>query len=572
MRKTLLATFAVAVLGLGQATPEDTFVFLMAEEPDPLEPTQIFDSEGQYLVENVYESLVGFDQNGEVIPRLATSWERSPDGLRYTFTLREGVPFHTGNTMRCEDAEYSFRRLLVTNDGSSGAFMLSELLLGFPSWDDEEGLTETTPYTAITDAVRCDEAGRLEFNLLERSPSFLERLTNAYVFDMAFAVEDGEWSGTEADWRDWIATYVGDSVLSETSAGTNAYRLLSIDPSRAVFTAFGDYWGGAPALQNVIVQIVPDANSRGLAIRNGDADAAEVSPELVPQLRGAPGVELLSVPSKRTWMLVFNQQVAEAGVGSGEFDGNGIPPDFFSDRHVRRGFAAAFDAQRIVDEAVPGTLVTMALPSFLGGDDPSIGAVPFDLELAERELRRAWEGQVWEQGFALELWYYPATGANDVSAEKAAQVLKEGLEALNPKFRVTLVPYNGDDYYEQVLDAGSAPIFMDNWIGDYPTLDWYLDTIYHTERPGYYGSVGWTAENEANAAIDDLLDRARSELEPEVRSELYREAGRIAAENALLIMIPEPTETFAYREELEGFAESFNLYHYGYVQWQDLAK
>src|SRR5690606_25835873 len=62
--------------------------------------------------ELVYNTLVRLDENMQVAPELAASWEISPDGMQYTFHLVEGVKFHDGNTMTSADVKASYERIL----------------------------------------------------------------------------------------------------------------------------------------------------------------------------------------------------------------------------------------------------------------------------------------------------------------------------------------------------------------------------------------------------------------------------------------------------------------------------
>jgi peptide/nickel transport system substrate-binding protein len=551
--------------------PSKSFVYMLNEAPAALEPTQVNDTEGQIIAENIYEGLVRFDTKGQIEPRLATEWSTSADGLTYTFSLRPNVKFHTGRIFECRDAEYALQRALISNDGNSLAFALSELTLGFKFWSDDEKLKTTTPYSSIRRAVACNSSGQLEVRLLKPSANLLERLTNFFIFDHRFAVDNQQWSGTEPDWRNWIEKNLDESALAKTSVGTNAYRTVSLEPDRIVLTAFDDYWGGAPRFKNVIVQVVTDENSRALAIKNGDADLVELSAEQVMQLKGAPGIKLLSVPDSRTRLLVFAHDIAKPSLGSGQLDGKGIPANFFSDRNVRRGFAAAFDHKRLVDEVLSGQgqVIRKSAPASLGGIDTAVPAMSYDPALAERELRQAWGGQVWQNGFQLELWYDTGGNRNQSLAEKAAETLKLGVEALNPKFKIRLRSHTGDDYFEKTLDNRLAPILIDEYLGGWFSLEAWMDGLNHSKR-GYYASIGWDASKAPFKRIDALLDQAQAAKESVAQRALYQQAARVIAEEALYILIPEPNFTLAERDSLRGLEENFNGYQLGFIEWSRL--
>src|SRR5690606_33586877 len=111
----LLLALVVAGFAFGQA-PADTFVHQTIGSPVTLDPARGYDSASGTIIDNVYERLYTYNEPAidEFVPGLATSYEVSEDGTTYTFSLREGVQFHSGNTMTCKDVEYSWERLFVT--------------------------------------------------------------------------------------------------------------------------------------------------------------------------------------------------------------------------------------------------------------------------------------------------------------------------------------------------------------------------------------------------------------------------------------------------------------------------
>jgi peptide/nickel transport system substrate-binding protein len=112
---TLLALLA----GSAQAqTPKDTVV--MAKQIDDiisLDPAEAFEFSGVEVGANVYDKLIGVDvANGnKLVGELAESWTVSPDNLVYTFKLRPGVKFHSGNPLTATDVVYSFQRAVTLN-------------------------------------------------------------------------------------------------------------------------------------------------------------------------------------------------------------------------------------------------------------------------------------------------------------------------------------------------------------------------------------------------------------------------------------------------------------------------
>ena len=87
----------------------------MPSEPDNLDPYLSAASDTDAVMNNVFEGLMRFDENGEILPQLATSYTISDDSLTYTFDIRTDVTFHNGDPMTIEDVLYSYKTLAGLN-------------------------------------------------------------------------------------------------------------------------------------------------------------------------------------------------------------------------------------------------------------------------------------------------------------------------------------------------------------------------------------------------------------------------------------------------------------------------
>ena len=114
-----LALAALVACGSALAvTP--TSVFVMAMQIDDivsLDPAEVFEFSGAEYSGNVYDRLVYFDpaDPSVILPGIAQSWEVSEDGRSFSFSIREGVSFHSGNPLTAFDAAYSLRRVIALN-------------------------------------------------------------------------------------------------------------------------------------------------------------------------------------------------------------------------------------------------------------------------------------------------------------------------------------------------------------------------------------------------------------------------------------------------------------------------
>ena len=116
---TLLAAPFAAALNGKPAIDRDTVVFGVGKEISNLDAQVAATGDSQRYGWQLYDTLYGFDDKGNLQPSVATAVTRSDDGLRYTFTLRKDVKFHNGATLTAKDVKYSVERILAPETKST---------------------------------------------------------------------------------------------------------------------------------------------------------------------------------------------------------------------------------------------------------------------------------------------------------------------------------------------------------------------------------------------------------------------------------------------------------------------
>jgi peptide/nickel transport system substrate-binding protein len=606
--KKLLATLSALLLGLttaGAALAQSSYVYQTFGDVDTLDPEGAYDTSSGTVLENIYETLYGYAGASitEYEPRLATEYTVSEDNLTYTFKLREGVKFHSGNDFACKDVEYSLQRILVIQDASSGVWFQAEAFLGqdygnangyVTSKAEEAGADVAAegfdPQTwegadaayaeywqLIDNAITCVDDFTVQFTLPKVDPAFFVKLlyTNASIIDSAWAIENGDWDGTEATYREWVGKEPREGFLHNNASGTGAYRLISWENGVVVAEAFADYWDGAPAIQTVQIQNVDSEDSapRILALQNGDADRITLGSDsdwatLESQVRGLPGVTIHEgddQASLSVGAMHFNQNVVvednAANVGSGQLDGAGIPADFFSDINVRKGFAYSFDPQEHIEAVFlgQGTPLTMALPPSFLGYDPNVPTYSYDPEKAEEAFRAAWDGQLWETGFEMTITH----NTGNTSRKTVAEILKANIEDLNPKFKINVRDIAWPDF----LDDGEnrrLPLRLVGWAPDYADPDNFMYTFYASD--GYYGSKMSFSDPE----MDQWLNDARATTDSEERNLIYKSIASRAYEVLPLLTYPTSNVFMVTSDKIQGVYYNPMLSHY--YLWKDISK
>jgi peptide/nickel transport system substrate-binding protein len=216
-------------------------------------------------------------------------------------------------------------------------------------------------------------------------------------------------------------------------------------------------------------------------------------------------------------------------IGSGQLDGNGVPPDFFSDEHIRKAFSYCFNYETYLNDVLFGEAVRSTnamLPGMIGYQDdfPSYEYDPakceeeFKLADLDKDGIPAGEeaedgGDVWNLGFRLTIAY----NTGNTNRQILAQLFQNELSALNENFiiEVTGLPW---PTYLANQRAKKLPIFPTGWVEDiHDTHNWVVPYTLQT-----YGSRQ-NLPAEAKAQFQDIINRAVVEIDPEKRAAIYHE-------------------------------------------------
>ena len=580
MKKAITTLFALCLTGLVLAqAPADTFVEHTIGDPVSLDPARAYDSASGRILDNVYERLYTYDEPNidEFVPALATSYSVSDDGLTYTFQLREGVQFHSGNTMSCKDVEWSWERNFVTaSPEGAGNYLLGAQLIGTQmTGEDPEAYQAEVSFDEIDRAIECPEGPDgmvVEINLLNPDPALIA--VQAYsafsIIDSEWAIENGEWDGTEETWTEWIGRDLTQGFLHENVSGTGAYQLVDWQQGQVVAEKFDGYWGEPASIQNVLIETVPEQSARILAVQQGDADLIYVNERAaLVQLRGSPNVTIHEDPSWSPTSVTaafFNYDINTENnedVGSGQLDGNGIPSDFFADVNVRRAFAHLFDQQGFVEQVYngEGQVLTMGMPpSFLGYNE-DVPVRTLDLEAAEQHFRQAFDGQLWENGFEFTALY----NEGNTIRQTTLQIMADNLSFINPNFVMNVRSLPWADFLTRTAEQ-KAPMFVLGWGADYADPRNFINTFY--DNDGFYAAR--TSIN--SEEMQPLIDEANTIVDPAERAFLYRQIGILHYEEAPLIPVPMQNPFIVTSSVLEGVYYNPMRSAGSVFLWKDVSK
>ncbi|AXI47852.1 ABC transporter substrate-binding protein [Sulfitobacter sp. SK012] len=255
-----------------------------------IDPAQSFEFAGSDVSRNIYSKLVNFDPlnlDAGYQPDLAESWTVSEDGRTITFTMREGVKFHSGNPVRAEDVEFSLRRVVTLNKTPS--FILTQF--GFTA----ENVGETIVADGNTISITTDKRYATSFVL------------NCLTATIGGIVDKEVVMANEVDGD------LGNNWLATNSAGSGPYILQGWKPNESVtLVSNPGYFGGAPAMERVIVRHVQESATQRLMLERGDIDVARnLNPEDIAGAREADGVAIDDELRGRLMYISVNQKHPE---------------------------------------------------------------------------------------------------------------------------------------------------------------------------------------------------------------------------------------------------------------------
>ncbi len=263
-KKLFLALLLLAAVIITSCAPrEESLVVAIPTDPDGFHPHQSVAAASAEIAFNIYEGLVKAAPDGSVVPAIASSWEISPDGLVYTFTLREGVRFHNGRLLEPEDVVYCLSRLV-----------------------DPEVTSKAQEFSAV-DTIEAD-GDDIVITLSRPDAAFLALLTE---FGASIYPPEAE------------------EHLSTQPVGTGPFVLTSWKPNNElVLSRFEHYWDNdLPMMDRVVLKVIPDPSTAVTNLRTGHVDLIpRLEPDYLHQVEDDETLTILEQPMNLVQLLVVN--------------------------------------------------------------------------------------------------------------------------------------------------------------------------------------------------------------------------------------------------------------------------
>ena len=241
-----------------------TVIAAISTEPDQLDPNSTTSYGSFQVLENVYDTLVQPDENLEMQPALAESWETSEDQLTWTFHIRDGVTWHDGSDFTAEDVVYSYNRII-----------------------DEE-LAPSWRFSNVEEVSAPDES-TVEIRVSSPSPNLLANI--------------GGYKGVAIVQRENVES--GEITNNPIGTGPFAFEDYATGASISL-SANGEYWDGAPAVDGVEFRFIGEPTTAIASLQSGDIHWTDNIPPQQADSLGTGDVEVGQVGSNDYWYLVLN--------------------------------------------------------------------------------------------------------------------------------------------------------------------------------------------------------------------------------------------------------------------------
>ena len=488
-------------------------------DPETIDPALNSAVDGGNMILHLFEGLLTVDQDGQLAPGQAETWETSEDGLTWTFHLREGLKWSDGTDLTANDFVYSWKRVCDPELAAPYA----ETVLGMVEGYDAaiEGDLDALGVTAVDDLT-------FEVKLAKPCTYFGELAAFATLSPVQQATVEANGDA----WAVEASTFISNGPFYITEWVPGSHIITSKNPN---------YWNAdAIKLGSIKWNLIEDSNAAYSAYLNGDVlMIKDVPTEEIPSLEG--NEEFHVEPIVGTYYISYNTQVEP-----------------LNDANVRKALNLAIDREYVAGTLMQGTYT--AAPNFMGpgwkdtdGSDFYENAnngepympVTADIEGALAALEEAG----YPNGEGLPVLHYIT---NDAGYHKVvAEYLQQAWKEIGVTLEVEIVEWSS---FTPMRRQGDFEIARNGWVGDYSDPSNQLELLYSTNgnNDGKYSSE----------AFDAAIDLSRETVDPEERSAALHEAEDIMMADSACCPLAYYNDFWLQSSKITGIWHSATGYWY----------
>lgn len=517
-------TFLIAALALvmwpttGWGLAKDSLTIGLSSDASFLDPVIASDSTSYKVEWSAFDCLVEYDQNLAVRPLMAEGWETSPDGLSYTFHLRKNVVWHDGRPFTANDvAFWMYTMLNPKTRAPSRAFFGA-----------------TAGYAELTNPDHPADPASLPKKPVEVLDRFTVRFNLTYPYAAFLGVltcpRGGLVPAHALEGKD-----INTAEFNTRPVGSGPYRVVEWRKGDSIaLEAFDRYYGGRPAIRQVVFRVIPDPVVRTQALRTGGIDLLDDPPtDELDRFKGDAQYTITGIYTPSYQYLGFR-----------------LDREPFSDIRMRRAISHAVDFDIIVRKVLRsyGVRATGPIPPTSWAYSPKVTRYPYDLAKARRLLAETGytpgpDGVLQKDGRPLRFTLKGDQGNQAI--RDSAVIIQDQLARVGIQAEIRLLDF---PTFVRQLFASDFEAILVGWTG-HPDPDPFSYTIWHSSQ--------WNGRNFAhykNLEVDRALEEARRTPDPARRREAYVRFQQILADDAPYVWGYYQKEMYVYRRGLEGLS------------------
>ncbi len=470
--------------------------------------------------ETMFNRLTQFERGGTaVIPGLATTWDVSPDGLTYTFHLRDGVKFHTTayfkptRTFNADDVLFTFNRMINKDDPFRKAYPTE-----FPYFTDMGMDTNIKNIEKVDDHT-------VKFTLGTVDAAFIQNLA------MSFA------SIQSAEYAAQLLKEGKAADINQKPIGTGPFVFKSYQKDSNIrYTGNKDYWKPEDVkIDNLIFAITTDPSVRIQKLKKNECQVT-----LFPRPADLKALEAdkdLKLPNQAGFNLGYiAYNVMDKVKGSDQ-------PNPLADIRVRQALDMSVNKQQIIDSVYQGAgqLAVNAMPPTQWSYDTTIKDAKYDPEKAKSLLKEAGV----KEGTEIVLWAMPVQRPYNPNAKLMAEMLQNDWSKIGLKVKIT--SYEWGEYIKR-SKGGENQAMIIGWSGDNGDPDNWLNVLFGCDSLAGNNFSKW-----CDKKFDGIVKEAKATSDVAKRTELYKQAQHILKDAVPMTPIAHSTVYQPMRNTVQDF-------------------
>lgn len=512
------------------STGEKILSVQVGPDPETIDPALNSAVDGGNMLLHSFECLLAVDENGQLVPGQAESWETSEDGLTWTFHLRDGLKWSDGSDLTANDFVYSWKRVCDPMVAAPYAETVLSMVEGYDKaiegdLDALQVVAQDDNTLVVTLSTPCSYFGSLA------------------AFATLSPVQEATVTANGDAWATSAATYISNGPFYVSEWVPGSYIMMSKNPY---------YWNAdAIKLDGIKWNLIEDSNAAYSAYQTGEVLMIKNVPtEEIPSLKDSADFHV--DPIIGTYYLSLN-----------------LERDAFKDARVRKALSLAIDRDYVANTLMQGTY--SPADNFMGpgwidmdgkqfkdnanGGQSYIDVNNYEADLEEAKQLLADAGYPDGEGFPSISYTTNDAGYHKVVAE----YLQQAWAQLGIDLQVDIVEWAS---FTPMRRNGDFDIARNGWVGDYTDPSNMLELFYSTNgnNDGKFN----------NADFDAAIDLSRTTLDSAERSKALHTAEDILMEETGCIPVAYYNDFWLQSDKITGSWHS--PYGYWYFMYADITE